>query len=384
MKILFIKEKRSPSGIEGIGVYLIRLCKKLNDLKIPYLVIYNDKDELYKKMKESNIKVKVFDLPPYSLKNLINKRGRVLETREFISNLVKREKFTHINVHFPHLIQYIDERLRVPLIATWHGAFVDNKPIDIINFKNIFYPKKILKQIYLKKFVYNFDKAQHVIVPSIAAKMTAVKKYAVNEKKITVNPYGVENIVNRNYRNIKKELNFKSDDKIVLCAGRVTKDKGVEDFCNVARFFNKKKNFKFVFLGGYRDKSYYDEILKKYSRDVFFLGMRPDIYDFYNSSSLFLFLSHRESAGIVLSEAMLFGLPLVSWNIIGVNEMFKDGVQGKMREFGDISGIINDVEEILTNEKLYNYLSLESKKHSNNHLIDKSVNNLINVFKKFT
>ena len=137
-------------------------------------------------------------------------------------------------------------------------------------------------------------------------------------------------------------------------------------------------------MGGYRDKSYYDEILKKYSRDVFFLGMRPDIYDFYNSSSLFLFLSHRESAGIVLSEAMLFGLPLVSWNIIGVNEMFKDGVQGKMREFGDISGIINDVEEILTNEKLYNYLSLESKKHSNNHLIDKSVNNLINVFKKFT
>ena len=111
--------------------------------------------------------------------------------------------------------------------------------------------------------------------------------------------------------------------------------------------------------------------------------MRSDIYDFYNSSNLFLFLSHRESAGIVLSEAMLFGLPLVTWNIPGVNEMFKDSVQGRMKKFGDINGIIKDVDEILNNETLYKKLSSESKKHSNNHLIGESVHKFLNILKQF-
>ena len=80
---------------------------------------------------------------------------------------------------------------------------------------------------------------------------------------------------------------------------------------------------------------------------------------------------------------MLFGLPLVTWNIIGVNEMFKNGLQGKMRNFGDITGIIKDVEEILDDNTVYKKLSIESKKHSQNHLIQVSVNNLINILKNF-
>jgi len=382
MKILFIKEKRSTSGIEGIGTYLVRVCKRLNELKIPYLVIYDDKDQLYEMMQENNINVKIMDLPAKSFKNLIHNRKKVLRTRTLISKLVREEKITHINVHFPHLIQYIDKNLNIPLIATWHGAFVENEPLKLFSFKNILNPKKILNEYYRKKFVFNFDRATHVIVPSYAAKETAIKKYGVNEKKITVIPYGVEQIDRKHFRDIKKELNFNSDDKIILCAGRETKDKGVEDFCKVASYYSDRNEIKFVFLGGYNDKKYHDYLEEKYGKDVFFLGMRKDIYDFYNSSNLFLFLSHRESAGLVLVEAMLFGLPLVTWNIIGVNEMFSDCIQGRMKKLGDINGIIRDVDEILSNESLYKKLSSESKKHSNNHLIDVSVNKLMNILKQ--
>ena len=382
MKILFLKEKRSPSGVEGIGVYLLRVCKKLNELKIPYLVVYNDKDELYERMIQNNIKVKIIDLPSKSFKNLLHKRKDVLKIRKLISRLVQDEKFTHINVHFPHLLQYIDKDLTVPLIATWHGAFLENEPLKFFNLRNILYPKKILNDFYRKKFVFNFDRARHVIVPSNAAKKTAIERFNVDEKKITVNPYGVEKVNKNMFKNIKKDLNFNSNDKIVLCVGRETKAKGVEDFCKVADYFSREKNIKFLFLGGYRDKKYHDYLEEKYGKNVFFLGMREDIYDFYKSSDLFLFLSHRESAGQVLAEAMLFGLPMVTWNIIGVNEMFNNGVQGRMRELGDINGIIKDVREILTDQNLYSKLSLESEKHSNNHLIDVSVDNLTKILKK--
>tara|TARA_Y100000768_G_scaffold276163_1_gene211719 strand:- start:1370 stop:2518 length:1149 start_codon:yes stop_codon:yes gene_type:complete len=382
MKILFIKEKRSPSGIEGIGAYLVRVCKELNNKKIPYLVIYNDQDELYRRMVENNINVKIINLPPYSSKNLIF-RKKINLTKKIISKIIHEEKITHINFHFPHLVQYIDKKIKIPLIATWHGAFVDNDPLRFFEFKNILSFKKILNQFYQKKFVFNFNRSTHVIVPSKAAKNTALKKFGVDEKKITVNPYGVEQIDENKFKNIKKELGFSSEDKIILCAGRETKDKGVEDFCNVAKYFQKRNNVKFVFIGGYRDKKYHDSLIERFGKYVYFLGMRTDIYNFYKSSNIFLFLSHRESAGIVLSEAMLFGLPLVTWNIIGVNEMFKNGLQGKMRNFGDITGIIKDIEEILDDNTVYKKLSIESKKHSQNHLIQVSVNNLVNILKNF-
>lgn len=63
--------------------------------------------------------------------------------------------------------------------------------------------------------------------------------------------------------------------------------------------------------------------------------------------------------------------------------MFENGVQGRMREFGDTNGIIKDVEEILSDNNLYKKLSEESKKHSNNHLIDISVKNLLNILGKY-
>ena len=49
------------------------------------------------------------------------------------------------------------------------------------------------------------------------------------------------------FKNIKKDLNFNSNDKIVLCVGRETKAKGVEDFCKVADYFSREKNIKFYF-----------------------------------------------------------------------------------------------------------------------------------------
>ena len=59
-------------------------------------------------------------------------------------------------------------------------------------------------------------------------------------KKITVNPYGVEKVNKNMFKNIKKDLNFNSNDKIV-CVLEETKSKGVEDFCKVADYFSREK-----------------------------------------------------------------------------------------------------------------------------------------------
>lgn len=381
MKILFLKEKRSESGIEGIASYLFNVCSELNRLDIDYLVLYNDEDQFYKKMVENNIKVKLYKFPANSPKNLFN-ISQVKKAQNDIYDIVQKDKITHINIHFPYLLQFVKQEWKIPIIAHWHGAFSENKPLQYFHGKDLFNPRAILNSIYRKAKLFNFDKADMIICPGVAAKNTAIKTFMVPEKKVFLNPYGIEYIDSSKYRNLKKDLGFKQTDKIIISAGRVTKAKGVEDFCEVAYSLRHKSNYKFLFLGGNRSEEYQNSLVSKYGNVVQFMGMRKDINDFYKTSDLFLFLSHRESAGLVLAEAMFFSLPLVTWDIIGVNEMFKNGKNGYLCEFGDIDSISKNIINILDNEELYNEFSQASLKEASNHTIDKSALRLIKLFEQ--
>lgn len=380
MKILFIKEKRSPSGLEGIAIYLLNVCIELNRLGIGYLVLYNSRDLFFNIMVENNINVEIIDLPPSSSKNMLYKYFDVMKIRKLIQTIVVREKITIINVHFPHLLSYLKSSWGIPIYAHWHGAFVDNKSLEYFDRKSILSLPNLINNIYKKHIGFNFSKAKNIICPSEAAQNTASICFSVPLKKIKINKYGLKKINPNEHKNIKNELGFKSTDKIILSVGRETKSKGVEDFCNVAMLLKEKKNYKFVFLGGYKDKNYHEELIEKYGDVVSFMGMRTDVNNFYNSADLFLFLSHRESAGLVLAEAMFFSLPLIAWNIIGVNEMFKNARNGYLCEFSNIKEVTNNVVKVLENKELYEDFSKASLKDSSNHEIEKSVENLINVF----
>ena len=380
MKILFIKEKRSESGIEGIAIYLLNVCMELNRLGIPYLVLYNSQDLFYKKMVENNVKVKIVNLPPSSVYNILHRYFDVLKIRKLIHNIVVQEDITIINVHFPHLLSYVKTSWGIPIVAHWHGAFVENKPLKYLDKNNIFNPVSVINNIYKKHIVFNFNKAKIIICPSVAAKNTASKCFDVPTRKIKINKYGLKKMNPNEYKNIKNELGFKQTDKVILSVGRETKSKGVEDFCKVALLLKEREDYKFIFLGGYRDKNYHEYLIEKYGEVVYFMGMREDINNFYKSVDLFLFLSHRESAGLVLAEAMFFSLPLIAWNIIGVNEMFVDGRNGYLCEFSDIDQVVNNVAKVLDDESLHENFSKSSLKESSNHTIDNSVTNLVKLF----
>ncbi|MDA9801519.1 glycosyltransferase family 4 protein [Candidatus Pseudothioglobus singularis] len=380
MKILFIKEKRSESGLEGIASYLLNICIELDRLGIDYLVLYNARDLFYKKMVDNEVKVKLVSLPPSSVYNIFHKYLDVLKIRKLIHSIVLKEKISLINVHFPHLLQYVSPSWDIPIFAHWHGAFVENKPLRYFDSENYLNLNALIRNIYQRHRIYNFSNATKIICPSTAAKNTATECFLVPENKIQMNAYGVKKIYPSKYLDLRKKLGFNSTDKIILSAGRETRSKGVEDFCNVALSLKERKDYKFVFLGGYRDKKYHDYLVESYGDVVSFMGMREDINNFYRSADLFLFLSHRESAGLVLAEAMFFSLPIVAWDIIGVNEMFVNEKNGYLCDFSDIEQVANKVVTVLDNEWLYKNFSELSLKESSNHTIEKSVKNLINLF----
>ena len=379
MKILFIKDKRNPS-IDGAGVYLLRVCKVLNKKKIPYLLLYGSKKDLYyKELKKNKINVKFIDFPQETPKNLF-RFFRVYKLKQRIKKLINKEKFNIINTHFPHLNFFIHKSIKIPLISHWHGADVKNKPLKVFD-KNLlinFNIRDLLFKIYKKFNVFNFHLARFVVVHGKASKNTAIKKYYVNKNKIKINPYGVDTY-NKKNNTIHEEFNLSKDTKIILSAGRIVKDKGVEEFCELAKKIQNNK-IKFIYLGTYRKREYYDYIIKRYSKYVIFPGNRLDIASFYKSSYLFLLLSRRESAGLVMAEAMNFGIPLIGWNIIGVNEIIKNENNGQLIRYKDTEKLRKVVKNLLLNKKKYLSMSKNSLESFKNYKIQASTNRLLKIF----
>ena len=374
MSILFLKEKRSPSGIEGVGIYLLRLCIELNKRDIKHLVLYNDKDEYYKMLVENNINVKILNFPSQSPRNIY--RG-FKNIRKKIFDIIVEQKISLINVHFPHLLNFLEKKWNIEIICHSHGADPINNKIQLFDL-NI---KNIIKNFYNKYYIFNFNKANKVISVSDAAKNTAIKKFNVPKKKIYINRYGLEKINVDNYNNIRKEYQIEESKFLIISVGRITKDKGVEDFCKVAKYFSKNNNnLAFMFIGEYRDKDYYNNIYKKYKDYVIFTGMRENVFDYFKSADLFLFLSYRESAGQVLMEAMNFSLPLISWDIIGVREIIKNGQNGYLVEFGNYSKLQEKINKITQDEEIYIKIANRSFLDSKNYLIQHNVDRLMKIY----
>lgn len=374
MKILFLKDKRSESGIEGVSNYLFCLCQFLEKKKIDYLVLYNSKDLFYDMMIEKKLKIKYLGFKVNSPKNFFLFK----KFKKVIDRLIYKRKFTTISVQFPGLLNILTKKQNIKIFCHQHGAFKKDyklKLIDSINFK------KLILNFYNKFFIFDFTKADKVISVSKASMISSIKTYNIPEKKIILNRYGLTVKNPDDYENIRNEFDIKNDQKIILSVARETKDKGVEDFCRIAKKINNPQ-FKFLFLGGYRDKNYHEYLFEQYSEYVTFVGMRSDVSRFYKSSDLFLFLSHRESAGQVLMESLNFSLPIISWKIFGIDEIVENKKNGFLCKFGDFLDLENKIKLLLNDKNLRQELVKNSFiEFKQKYDIEKSGENLIDIFK---
>lgn len=381
MKILFIKEQRTKTGIEGTGKNLLYRCIELNKRDISYLVLYNAKDELYKLMLDNNVNVKYLDFPVNSPRNILNKYIDILKIRKTIKTIINDKNITHIHVHNAYLLDFLKKEWNIPITVHHHSAFNENEKIKYFNFKNIFRPRKLLKDIYDKLKVFNYAKADRNIAVSYDAKKTLKLTYGVPSEKIDVVYNGITKIDIDSYKDIRESLGYNEDDILVLSIGRVTKAKGVEEFCQVAKKFKDNSKYKFVFVGGYNGEEYYNNIFNKYSKYVNFLGTRLDVFDLYKSADIFLFLSHREACPNVVIEAMSFGLPMIGWDVVGVSELIKHEKNGVICKFGDMSLVYDTLLMLDRNSKYYKSISIASLAESNKYTIKENTDRILNIFK---
>ena len=113
------------------------------------------------------------------------------------------------------------------------------------------------------------------------------------------------------------QLNFKSDKKIILSVGRLTKQKNYQYLINEYKKFLKfTDEYDLVILGDGEEKSELIELSKRLEieKRIHFIGRVNNVYDYMKKSKIFILSSLWEELGFVLVEAAFNNLFIISSN----------------------------------------------------------------------
>lgn len=177
------------------------------------------------------------------------------------------------------------------------------------------------------------------------------KHYGVDDKKLFFVPFAVDNhfFISKgrqlllNKKNIKRKYGIPENSKVILFSGKLMKIKRPFDLLIAFQDLYKDLNISLVYLGD----GILANNLKKYAfennlNNVFFLGFvnQSQIPEIYSISDLLVLPSSYEAWGLVLNEAMCFGLPLVCSDKVGAAEdLVINGVNGYTYKCGDIQDL---------------------------------------------
>ncbi len=221
------------------------------------------------------------------------------------------------------------------------------------------YPKLNILRKFLWKLSAN--KLNSITCPTIELKTQLEKKKIFNNKKVFYLPDAIINLKEHS-KNIDKEnseLNFAKNKKIILSAGRLTKQKNfiylINEFENFYRF---NKNFILVILGDGEDRKLLENTIKekKLEEGIFMLGHRNDIYNIMRKSDVFVLSSLWEEMGFVIVEAAMNNLYVISSDCPnGPKEFLNNGRNGILFSSNQKNSLKESLEKFdkMTNNEIF-------------------------------
>jgi UDP-glucose:(heptosyl)LPS alpha-1,3-glucosyltransferase len=340
MNIKLIRANRTKFG--GAEVYLSRLCEELDNLDIPYELIYSN----IPKFLPSWLRVLLFNY-------------------QVCKNKSKDDIYLSL------------ERISCPDIYR-AGDGVHKKFLEIEK-KSKFNPLHFIYLIIEKKA---FNNSKKIIAISNMVKNDIIDSYNINPEKIKViyNGFKLEKINYENsFNNLKKEFNLRKNinQKIFLYVGSGFKRKGVKEFLEILSKL-KSDNFRAFVIGKESKIQFYKDYAKelKIEDKVIFTGPRTDVKDFYSISDIFLFPTKYEPFGNVIIEAMNYENVVITTEFCGGGEILDKNLI--MKDSFDFS-IVEKIDKLLLNDIEIEAIKKENLRIVQNFSIERNVQETLEV-----
>ncbi len=390
MKVLVINH--SPFIGSGSGTYTMNIVKALkekqeevevitaaNSLEFPDMgdinvrrIFFKNKDHVEG---ELNFNVPCFDQYPTSdvvfydmteqqLNDYQDEFRRVLEKaiNEFKPDLIHTQ---HIWIWSSIVTEY-----NIPTIITSHGSDMMGYDID-----NSFYPYCIKAINGCEKIVTISKKNYEDIISKFpeAKEKCVILKNGYDTNIFKLSNYSREEVLKK--YNINKKY-----DNIVLFAGRLTENKGIDILLNAAKKYEDGNILTIIAGGGGLLKDLQKQVKDLNLQDVVFVGdqSQRNLCRLYNIADVLAAPSRVEGFGLVGIEALACGIPVIGTKEGGMSDFITEEY-GDLVHIENVEMLYNSITKILKNkekfarEKLANFAQ-------ENYSQKAVINNLINTY----
>ena len=284
------------------------------------------------------------------------------------------------------------EKLNIPVLGTCHGA-----DIQIMNEVDYGLRRNRLFNELFTASINRFDM------------LTAISDTIWGEyRKLGICDSGVRKIGNGiDFERISSFKCFKEDifnrfeiegsKKIILTVGRNHPKKGFLLIPDIIRnLLAFRKDFLWIVVG--KGNENLAEIVKKAGNEQFLKVIgetgkhsaeekylqfpSEDLLSFYKVSDVFVFPTILESFGVVLIEAMAAGVPVVTTDAPGPDEMITDKLTGLKSTAGDASKMACNINLLLSDQSLSKNICLAAYNKAACFSWPKIINKYVSVYKE--
>lgn len=185
----------------------------------------------------------------------------------------------------------------------------------------------------------NIYTADHLICTSKFAFQSLVEN-GIDPKKISIVRYGINSPKKKQItrKNMKKPLKL-------LFVGSVSCEKGIYFLLEAMKCF-RPEDVSLTVIG---KKYVSDDLLSEYENWCQFVGDIPysQVGKYYENADVFVFPTLFDSFGKVISEAMSYGLPVISTSSAGAADYIENGINGFVIKAGSVEELENSIKYFL-------------------------------------
>lgn len=340
-KVLLLMPNDGFSGAEKVIIQII------NGLKNKYNFIYvSEKGKIDEYLNKYNIKHCILS-----------------------SRLNRREIKKIIEIENPDIIHTIDFRA-LAIISTINT----NIPVIAHLHNNPLWLRSINKNSII--YLLSSQKAKKIITVSDAVINEFIFKNKISNKiENVLNPLDINEILGK-----VNELDYEK--KYDLCfVGRLTEQKNPLMFLKIVNELKEKnKNIKALMIGTYSEDDKIDKFINEHNliENIDKIDFVENPYKFMASAKILCMTSKWEGFGLVAFEALTLGLPVVTTNVGGINNMV-DSTCGFF--CSTIEEFVERISYIIYDEKILNKYSkkaINKSKVLNN--IEQYLNKIDNIY----
>jgi 1,2-diacylglycerol 3-alpha-glucosyltransferase len=260
-----------------------------------------------------------------------------------------------------------------PLVGTFHTMFMDESAIKEYTFDNKVLQRFIMKYSwhYARLF---YNSCDEVIAPSRTIKELLARNGIVGAD-IVPNSVDLERFNAKvDGSAVRSKLGFRDGDKVVLYAGRVSREKRLETMIRAAALI-KEDRVKFLIVGGGPAFDYYRTMVRRsgLGHKFTFTGFieNKKLPEYYAAADAFCIPSKFETQGIAPIEAMACGKPVIGADFLALKELIIPGKNGEKFRPNDQYDCARKIRKVINNTSSYKDMSSTAMVYSLENTTDK-------------